>query len=471
MENQTPRQLVAELDRYIIGQEEAKRAVAIAFRNRYRRQQLREELQDEVTPKNILMIGSTGIGKTEIARRLAKITKAPFVKVEATKFTEVGYVGRDVESMIRDLVEVSYKIVKDEAYVHVKPEATKRANERLVEALVPNKKAQEDANAKMNQDFMNMMQQIQRGNFDFNSLQGTKEESIPTEIKQERAQVAEQLDKGLLENRTVEVDVLQQKETPDSNSTEMALGIDLSGMMSSFMPKNYERRTLTVKEARERFIDEESEKLVNTADLSAKAIELAENMGIVFIDEFDKITSKNNQNNGQVSREGVQRDILPIVEGSQVKTKHGLINTDHILFIASGAFHFSKPSDLIPELQGRFPIRVELKSLTKEDFVRILMEPKHSLIEQYVALLATENIQVIFTKEAIEKIAEIAYNVNEETDNIGARRLHTILEKVLEDLLFEAADMGAAEITITEQYVLDKVGNIAQDRDLSQYIL
>ena len=461
VDNQTPRQLVSELNKYIVGQDEAKRAVAIAFRNRYRRQQLSDELKEEVTPKNILMIGSTGIGKTEIARRLSKIVNAPFIKVEATKFTEVGYIGRDVESMVRDLVEASYKMVKKQAYKKVRSDAVKQANERLVEALVPVKKEEKDMG---NMTFADMM----------SAMQGQQKESIPNDIKEKRKQVKEQLDKGFLENTMVEVEVVINQDSEPSNPMEAMMDMgNMSDMMSSLMgQEKRQTRTMTVKEAREYFIDEESEKLVNVGDLSAEAIDLAENTGIIFIDEFDKIAStSNNGSNGQVSREGVQRDILPIVEGSQVKTKRGMVSTDHILFIASGAFHFSKPSDLIPELQGRFPIRVELNSLTKDDFVHILTDPEHSLIKQYMALLATENVSVTFTKEAIERIASIAYDVNEETDNIGARRLHTILEKVLEDLLFESADMGAGEIQITEQYVNDKVGNIASDRDLSQYIL
>ena len=460
IENQTPKQLVQELDKYIVGQEEAKRSVAIAFRNRYRRQQLSDELREEVTPKNILMIGSTGIGKTEIARRLSKIVNAPFVKVEATKFTEVGYIGRDVESMVRDLVETAYKMVKKQAYKKVRPDAIRQANDRLVEALVPVKTEEKTPETMTFADMMNMMQ--------------PKKEEVPSDIKAKRREVKEQLDKGLLENKVIEISIVMNNDVELSNPMEMMMDMgDMGNMMSSIMGQEHRQtRTMTVKEAREYFIEEESEKLVNGGDLSAEAIDLAENAGIIFIDEFDKIASTaKNGANGQVSREGVQRDILPIVEGSQVKTKRGLISTDHILFIASGAFHFSKPSDLIPELQGRFPIRVELKSLTEDDFIRILTEPEHSLIKQYIALLETENVSVTFTKEAIERIAAIAYEVNEETDNIGARRLHTILEKVLEDLLFESADMGAAEITITEQYVNDKVGNIASDRDLSQYIL
>lgn len=466
VDNQTPRQIVQALNKYIIGQDEAKRAVAIAYRNRYRRQQLSDELKDEVTPKNIMMIGATGVGKTEIARRLAKIVSAPFVKVEATKFTEVGYIGRDVESMVRDLADAAYKMVKEEAYKKVRAEATRMANKRLVELLVPNETKQDQDNKNgMEFDFASMMA----------AMQGQKpKETISPEIEQKRQEMLEKLNKGLLENERVEINVRNQGRTMASSPMDM---LESLGNMQDFMKSMTEEsqtfvRTMKVSEAREYLIDEESEKLVNSGDLYADVVELTENAGIIFVDEFDKIASTSkNGSNGQVSREGVQRDILPIVEGSQVKTKYGLISTDHILFIASGAFHFSKPSDLIPELQGRFPIRVELNSLSQEDFVRILTDTEHSLIKQYMALLDAENVKVTFTKEAIERIAAIAYQVNEETDNIGARRLHTILEKVLEDLLFESADMGAGEITITESYVDEKVGEVASDRDLSQYIL
>lgn len=470
IENKTPKEIVQELDRYIIGQDEAKRSVAIAFRNRYRRQQLDGEMKEEVTPKNILMIGPTGVGKTEIARRLAKITNAPFVKVEATKFTEVGYVGRDVEAMIRDLVENSMTLVRKEAYEHVRAEATRKANRRLLRLLVPAIKKEQKEQPNTGNPFTDMMNMFQ------NQMNTTNQESegeVTAEIRDKRTVVKEQLEKGLLDNREIEVE-LEEKPMSQGNSNNQLeqMGIDLNNMMAQMQPKKHVKRTLTVAEARDIFIDEESAKLVNEADIAADACKLAENAGIVFIDEFDKISSREqNGSNGQVSREGVQRDILPIVEGSQVYTKYGTVSTDHILFIASGAFHFSKPSDLIPELQGRFPIRVELNSLTKEDFVRILTEPHQSLIKQYIALIGTENVEVTFTKEAIERIAEIAFDVNAETDNIGARRLHTILEKLLEDLLFESADMGSAQITITEHYVNEKLADIARDRDLSQYIL
>ncbi|MEG2254475.1 MAG: ATP-dependent protease ATPase subunit HslU [Vagococcus sp.] len=459
----TPREIVNELDKYIIGQQTAKKSVSVALRNRYRRMQLDEEMQQEITPKNLLMIGPTGVGKTEIARRLAKIVNAPFVKVEATKFTEVGYVGRDVESMVRDLVEASITIVRKSQYSRVYSTAHKKAEDRLVKLLVPGIKKEKK---QKNNQFDMMMQMMN------NMQSGVEEETeeVTDSIRVSRETVQSQLEKGLLENREITIEVEEKKTAPSMNNGLEQMGIDLSDTLSALSPKKRIKRTVPVSEAREILIQEESEKLVNDADINSEAIKLAQNHGIIFIDEFDKITSKS-ENSGQVSREGVQRDILPIVEGSLVNTKYGTVSTDHILFIASGAFHLSKPSDLIPELQGRFPIRVELDDLTAEDFVRILTEPDNALIKQYIALLGTENISVIFTKEAIERIAQIAFDVNSETDNIGARRLHTILEKLLEDLLYESPDMQMGEITITESYVNDKLGHIAKDEDLSRYIL
>lgn len=462
--NQTPRQIVNELDKYIVGQNQAKKSVAVALRNRYRRMQLDEKMQQDVTPKNILMIGPTGVGKTEIARRLARIVDAPFVKVEATKFTEVGYVGRDVESMVRDLVENAITIVKKQQYDRVKVQATKKANRRLVKALVPGIKKEQKKSNNPYEQMMTMFQGMQAGETE-------PKEELTDEIRSTRQAVYEQLEKGLLDNREVTIEIDEPKVAmPSLNNGLEQMGIDLQETLGSLRPKKKITRTLTVKEARELLINEESAKLVNDADIHSESLKLAQSQGIIFIDEIDKITSKSQQS-GQVSREGVQRDILPIVEGSQVNTKYGPIQTDHILFIASGAFHLSKPSDLIPELQGRFPIRVELDDLTAEDFVKILTEPNNALVKQYIALLATENIQVTFTIEAIEKIAQIAFQVNRDTDNIGARRLHTILERLLEDLLFEAPDMQMGEITITEGYVAEKLDSIAQDEDMSRYIL
>lgn len=463
MMEKTPREIVSELDKYIIGQHTAKKSVSVALRNRYRRMQLEETMKQEITPKNLLMIGPTGVGKTEIARRLAKIVSAPFVKVEATKFTEVGYVGRDVESMVRDLVEASVVIVKKQQYSNVYSQAAKAADERLVKLLVPGIKKEKRQSGNQFDMMMQMM----------NSFQADKEEDteeVTDTIRVSRETVQSQLEKGMLEDREITIEVEEKKQMPSMNNGLEQMGIDLNDTLGALTPKKKIKRTLTVKEAREILINEESEKLVNDADINSDAIKLAQNHGIIFIDEFDKITSKS-ESQGQVSREGVQRDILPIVEGSLVNTKYGAISTEHILFIASGAFHLSKPSDLIPELQGRFPIRVELDDLSAEDFVRILTEPDNALIKQYIALLETENINITFTKEAIERIAHIAYDVNSETDNIGARRLHTILEKLLEDLLFEAPDMQMGEITITENYVNEKLDHIAKDEDLSRFIL
>ena len=465
----TPSQIVKELDNYIVGQGAAKKAIAVALRNRYRRMHLSPEMQDEITPKNLLMIGPTGVGKTEIARRLAKIVHAPFVKVEATKFTEVGYVGRDVESMVRDLVEVAYKMEQDEMYANVRSQATQRANERLVKLIVPQKKQKDDIQ-KQRVDFMKMMKDLQAGRLPDLPQENTSQ-PVDTETESKRMSVRDQLQRGLLEDQEVTIEIDDPKQQFNNESGMLGqMGIDLNDL-GAMLPKRKVKRTLPVKEAREILIREESEKLVDAADIGDAAIKRAENTGIIFIDEIDKIASTGKQNSGEVSREGVQRDILPIVEGSQIKTKYGIIKTDHILFIGSGAFAESKPSDLIAELQGRFPIRVELNELQKEDFVKILTEPKNALIKQYIALIGTDNITVTFTKEAIERIAAIAYKVNHENENIGARRLHTILEKLLEDLLYEGPDMQMGDITITEAYVNDKIGTIAADKDLSRYIL
>jgi len=462
-QNISPKEIVAELDQYIVGQQAAKKSVAVALRNRYRRLQLDEKMQQEVTPKNILMIGPTGVGKTEIARRLAKVVQAPFVKVEATKFTEVGYVGRDVESMVRDLVENAIQIVQKEQYNRVRIQAEKKANRRLAKVLVPGIKKEKKQSANPYEQMMNM----------FNTMQQPEEpkEELTDEIRVNRQSIFEQLERGALDAREVTIEIDEPKtQAPMMNNGLEQMGIDLNETLGALKPRKKVERTVTVKEARELLIQEESSKLVNDADIHSEALRLAESSGIIFIDEIDKVTSKSQQS-GEVSREGVQRDILPIVEGSQVNTKYGSLQTDHILFIASGAFHLSKPSDLIPELQGRFPIRVELDDLTAEDFVKILKEPNNALVKQYIALLGTENVQVTFTIEAIERIAAIAFQVNRDTDNIGARRLHTILEKLLEDLLFEASDMQMAEITITEAYVDEKLADIAKDEDLSRYIL
>lgn len=475
--NLTPKDIVERLDRYIVGQDDAKKAVAIALRNRYRRLQLSADMQKEITPKNILMIGPTGVGKTEIARRLADIVNAPFVKLEATKFTEVGYVGRDVESMVRDLVENAVHLVREQKRQEVRGKAQQQAIKRVAKALAPSKK---DTNAQQAQNpFASLFQgaggnpQQQMANL-FGGGAPDVEEDVSEEIATKRKDLVNQIERGVLNSREVDIMVEEKKQTPNNPMSQQMeqMGIDLSSL-GSLGPQKKVKRTVTVKEAVDIFTDEEADKLINTEDINSEAIQLAENNGIIFLDEIDKITVREQQGggNGQVSREGVQRDILPIVEGSTVRTKYGTLKTDHVLFIGSGAFHMSKPSDLIPELQGRFPIRVELNDLTKDNFVQILTEPKNALIEQYKALIGTENVDVIFTMESIERIAEIAFEVNENTDNIGARRLHTIVEKLLEELLFESPSMQSGEVKITEKYVDEKIGEIATNTDLSRYIL
>ncbi|CZQ93388.1 MAG: ATP-dependent protease ATPase subunit HslU [Trichococcus flocculiformis] len=464
--NRTPREIVKELDRYIIGQDAAKKAIAVALRNRYRRQKLDADMQKEVTPKNILMIGPTGVGKTELARRLALLVEAPFVKVEATKFTEVGYVGRDVESMVRDLMENAIQIVEKQKRSDVYAKAYEAALERLSKVMRPGTKKAKPKQEGMN-DWQNMFKNL---GMPLPESQEEEVEEVTAEIAKSRAEIIEQLRKGLLNKREVSIKVEEKQANPlggGGNNEQMMM---LQSAFESMTPKKKIQRTLLVEDAIEVLVQEETDKLVNKDDISQEALKLAETNGIIFIDEIDKITSKS-QNSGEVSREGVQRDILPIVEGSQVSTKYGTLQTDHILFIASGAFHVSKPSDLIPELQGRFPIRVELNDLTEDDFVRILTEPNNAMLKQYTALLATEDVDITFTQEAIRKMAAIATEVNQETDNIGARRLHTIMEKLLEDLLFEASEIPGTEITITEHYVDEKLEKIVENKDLRRYIL
>ena len=463
--SKTPREVVNELNQFIVGQQDAKRALAVALRNRYRRLLLDEEMKKEVTPKNLLMIGPTGVGKTELARRLAKLVDAPFAKVEATKFTEVGYVGRDVESMVRDLVENSIQIVTKLKQNEVKPEAYNAAVKKLAKILKPGimKKV-----ANPQQDsILNMFQQMGIPN---PGIEPEMTEEVTEDVANSRREIEQQLKNGILDSKEVTIELTEKPLRMSGSGNQMEQMMQLQSVLDQMTPKKKVTRTVTVKEALELLTEEEANQIINQEDLNAEALKLAETSGIIFIDEIDKIATKG-QNGGEVSREGVQRDILPIVEGSQVSTKYGLINTDHILFIASGAFHVSKPSDLMPELQGRFPIRVELQDLTKEDFERILTEPKNALLKQYKALLATENVEVVFTKEAVSKLAEIAFEVNSTMENIGARRLHTILETLLEELLFEAPSMQMGSIQITEQYVESKLNSIRADRDLSRYIL
>lgn len=458
----TPRQIVAELDKYIVGQTKAKRSVAVALRNRYRRSKLPDDLKDEVVPKNILMIGPTGVGKTEIARRLAKLVGAPFIKVEATKFTEVGYVGRDVESMVRDLMETAVRKVRTEKIEAVKDRAESLANERIVSILTPGKKRETS--------FKNPLEML----FGGEEKGSDKDPEEEMSLRSQREVVRQKLYAGELEDEVIEIEV--EDHYPNmfeifSGSGVEQMGINMQEIFGNMLPKKKKRRKLTIKEARKVLTQEEGQKLIDEDEVVQESIERAEQHGIIFIDEIDKIASSDRHGGVDVSREGVQRDILPIVEGSTVVTKYGPVRTDHMLFIAAGAFHMAKPSDLIPELQGRFPIRVELQDLKVDDFVRILTEPKNALTKQYVALLKTEGIDVEFTDEAIRELANFAHQVNEETDNIGARRLHTILEYLLEELSFEAPDVTLEKIAITPEYVRERLKDLVENRDLSQYIL
>ncbi len=461
LNDQTPREIVAELDKYIVGQDEAKKSVAIALRNRWRSHKLPDEMRDDVIPKNILMIGSTGVGKTEIARRLAKLVKAPFIKVEATKFTEVGYVGRDVESIIRDLVQTAVRMVRKQRTEEVKEKAAANALERLLDVLVPEPKRSQNPLGKL-----------------FGNAEGdappVEEE---TSKKPGREFVRKRLLAGKMEEQVIELEVADHAKPMVgmfSGSSLEGMGDNLQDMVSSLMPKRMRKRKVTVATARKILEQEEAEKLIDMEEVAETAVELAERSGIVFLDEIDKVAVKGSSSGPDVSREGVQRDILPIVEGSTVMTKYGPVKTDYILFIAAGAFHTAKPSDLIPELQGRFPIRVELKSLLKADFEKILTEPQNALLKQYKALLQTEGLSLEFKADAIERIAELAENVNEQSEDIGARRLHTLLEKLLEQISFEAPDMakdGKTEVIIDAAYVDERLKDIAKNKDLSQFIL
>lgn len=453
-----PSEIVAELDRYIVGQADAKRAVAIAIRNRWRRQQLPSEMQAEVSPKNIMMIGSTGVGKTEIARRLAKLTNAPFIKVEATKYTEVGYYGRDVESMVRELLDNSIALVRDAEREEVRSQAQTKTNERILDLLCP---PPIDTDSSLRQVLDD----------DDASPVETEQEDRQESYRRTRKKMKKMLADAKLEDRTVEVTV-EHKSSPvmmgGMNIEQM--DVDFQGMLDKIIPTNRIRREVSVSEARKIIFDQQCDALLDDEKINAQAIDIAQNYGIIFLDEIDKVVASEGKS-GDVSRQGVQRDLLPIVEGTTVQTKHGYIKTDHILFVAAGAFHRNQPSDLMPELQGRFPIRVELDDLTKDDFIRILTEPKNSLTRQYSELLATEGVKLEFAQDGIEELANVASQVNENTMNIGARRLYTILERLLEELSFEAPDMKAGKVVINAAYVKQRLGAIVEHEDLSRYIL
>ena len=447
----TPRRIVEYLDQYIIGQQYAKKSVAVALRNRWRASKLSPEIAKEVSPKNILLIGPTGVGKTEIARRIASLTNAPFVKVEATKYTEVGYVGRDVESMVRDLAEESVRLVKKTEADRHKKDAEEAALKKIQEAMWPSKKTET------------------RSPMDIIFGEKKAEPAIDQGEKERRKDLLERIRSGELDDRMIEIEVEDKSGTSGDSDNEQANQISM--MLSNMMPKKTRKKRVTVRQAKSILAEEAAEEMVDMEVVKEKAIRLAEERGIIFIDEIDKIAGRNNTSGADVSREGVQRDILPIVEGATVKTKYGQMKTDHILFIAAGAFHVSKPSDLIPELQGRFPVRVELSSLTKEDLRTILTEPRQALIRQYESLLETEGVTITFTESSLDAIAEIATHVNEETEDIGARRLYTILERVLEDISFEAPDLEDKNVTIDGDYIREKMGRITQDIDVSNYIL
>ncbi len=462
----TPREIVVELDKHVIGQKDAKRAVAIALRNRMRRQKLSAELAEEIIPKNIIMIGPTGVGKTEIARRLAKLANSPFLKVEASKFTEVGYVGRDVESMVRDLVEIAIDNVREEKLEDVADKAELNAEERLLDILLP---PSGPAQAASSSTGSSAASPLASGGVVIDGNTALTESSNRT-----REKLRQQLREGKLDERMVEIDV-RERNFPSfeimTNQGVEEMDVNLKDMLPSIFGQRTKKRKMKVNEAFEYLIQEEEQRLIDMDQVTRMAIDRVENAGIIFLDEIDNIAGREGGHGPDVSREGVQRDILPIVEGTTVNTRYGMVRTDHILFIAAGAFHVSKPSDLIPELQGRFPIRVELQSLTMEDFIRILTEPKSSLVKQYTALLETEGVKLEFTRESLEEIAHFAFRVNESTENIGARRLHTIMERVLDELSFDAPEKKGEHVTIDADYVRKMLTDIVKDQDLSRYIL
>lgn len=461
----TPREIVAELDKYVVGQHQAKRAVAIALRNRMRRQKLPPELAEEIMPKNIIMIGPTGVGKTEIARRLAKLANSPFMKVEASKFTEVGYVGRDVESMIRDLVEVAIDMVREEKLEDVQDKAELNAEERLLDALLPPSPTSAPQGISVPDAVISSAAEIPGVASNTNS--GDSQHRTREKLRQ-------QLREGKLDERIVELDV-RERNSPSfeiiSNQGVEEMDINLKDMLPNLFGQRTKKRKMKVSEAFEYLIQEEETRLIDMDQVTRTAVDRVEQSGIIFLDEIDKIAGREGGHGPDVSREGVQRDILPIVEGTTVNTRYGMVRTDHILFVAAGAFHVSKPSDLIPELQGRFPIRVELQSLTMEDFIRILTEPKSSLVKQYTALLETEGLKLEFTPDALDEIARFAFRVNENTENIGARRLHTIMEKALDEISFSASELENKNVTIDAEYVKKMLADIVKDQDLSRYIL